>query len=111
MSKRDCLTSYIDTCNPDIIALTETWLHPNIQDNELFDQANHFTVYRFDRDTRHGGGVLLAVRKEIPSSVVHLSNNIETVWAVVQIAHQKLFWECATVHPILHQASQMIYTI
>jgi hypothetical protein len=44
--------------NSDIIALTETWLHPGVFDAELFD--DRYTVFRRDRQSR-GGGVALAV--------------------------------------------------
>lgn len=52
----------------DVVCLTETWLLPGIYDEELFD--SRYVVYRRDRncdlvDKRLGGGVLIAVRKEL----------------------------------------------
>ena len=43
---------------PDIIALTETKLNPNICDSEII---SNYTVYRRDRSTGQGGGVLIAI--------------------------------------------------
>lgn len=56
-------------CHYSIIAITETWLNDSIYNAELFD-ASRFDVFRKDRDftrtgTRRGGGVILAVRKEL----------------------------------------------
>lgn len=52
----------------DIVCLTETWLLPGIYDSELFD--SRYNVYRCDRDytsrgDQFGGGVLIAVRKDL----------------------------------------------
>jgi hypothetical protein len=54
--------------NYDVIILTETWLHCNITDNELFDFR--YRVFRCDRDRistgrKDGGGVLVAVRSDL----------------------------------------------
>lgn len=57
----------------DIIILTETWLTPDISDSEFID--SRYTVFRHDRDRavsnkKDGGGVLIAIFKElIPSSL------------------------------------------
>lgn len=47
-------------------------------------------VYRCDRKERRGGGVLLAISKDIPSSCIHISSNLETVWATVTLNNQKI---------------------
>lgn len=55
----------------DIIALTETWLHPGVMDNELFDSS--FQVFRRDRYTdasKLGGGLLLGFRNTLTCSRV-----------------------------------------
>lgn len=54
--------------NYDIIILTETWLHEGISDRELID--SRYQVFRCDRDRvstgrLDGGGVLVAVRREL----------------------------------------------
>lgn len=55
--------------------LTETWLRTNVNDCELF--GNDFHVYRCDRSAinsrkPHGGGVLIAVKKHIPSQRINV---------------------------------------
>lgn len=62
----------------DIITLTETWLVPEIYDNEFIDQR--YVVFRCDRDRNatqkeDGGGVLIAVKRYLkPSSILSKSN-------------------------------------
>ena len=48
----------------DLLAVTETWLRPDIKDCELVPKLN-FTIFRKDRLSRAGGGVMLAVRNTI----------------------------------------------
>lgn len=50
----------------DIIAVTETWLKPDILNCELLP-GNDFSIHRQDRVGRNGGGVMLAVRNTILS--------------------------------------------
>jgi hypothetical protein len=51
----------------DFMAVTETWLKPDIKDCKILP-GNQYTVYRRDcSDGRHGGGVLLAVKSSILS--------------------------------------------
>lgn len=54
-------TLAVDT---DLIAVTETWLKPDILDCELLSTID-FSIYRCDRVFRRGGGVMLAIRKSI----------------------------------------------
>lgn len=44
----------------EIFCLTETWLKPSVNSNELFN-LNYFNVFRNDRLEKRGGGVLVAV--------------------------------------------------
>lgn len=69
--------------------MTETWLHDGIYDSELFD--DRYIVWRRDRNyvatqERYGGGVLLAVRREI-SAVDHpeWSSSAEDMWVTVTL--------------------------
>ena len=57
VNKRLELQSHVAPINPDIIAITETWLHEGIADNEIFPFS--YNVLRNDRGSI-GGGVLLA---------------------------------------------------
>ena len=46
-----------------IIAITETWLDTGVMDFEL--GLNNYSIHRWDRQDRRGGGVLLALRGEL----------------------------------------------
>jgi hypothetical protein len=50
----------------DLLAMTETWLKPENLDSEILP-VKDFNIHRRDRTNRIGGGVLLAVRENIPS--------------------------------------------
>lgn len=57
----------------DVIAITETWLDSTIRDCEFL--RDNYTVYRKDREksvinATKGGGVLIAIKKEIVSELV-----------------------------------------
>lgn len=61
----------------DIIILTETWLTPDIDNNEFIDQR--YITYRCDRDRvascrQDGGGVLIAVLRELKSNIYDTSS-------------------------------------
>lgn len=53
--------------NMDVLAITETWLTPDINSYEILRNMN-FTIHRRDRfeHNKRGGGVLLAVRNTVP---------------------------------------------
>ena len=71
--KLDELALLIETHNPDIVCIVETWLSDDILDNEISFPGFH--VYRFDRN-RHGGGVALYIRNHVSAKVlpIQLSN-------------------------------------
>lgn len=61
----------------DVIILSETWLHQNVSNDELF--MSKYSVYRKDRNfagtnTSRGGGVLIAVESSILSTLVDLDH-------------------------------------
>ena len=62
VNKRLDLQAHVTLVNPDFIAITETWLHNNIDDNELL--PNSYNIHCKDRESR-GGGLLLAVKSNI----------------------------------------------
>ena len=59
------LHQVIDQTKPDIIACTETWLKPEIKSSEIFPDSFRYNIFRDDRVTSKGGGVLLAVSKRL----------------------------------------------
>ncbi|KAK6044307.1 endonuclease/exonuclease/phosphatase family protein, partial [Cooperia oncophora] len=59
----DALALLIKQHCPDIIAITETWLNPNITLSSLIHMnMSPYTVLRCDRPSKRGGGVVLIVR-------------------------------------------------
>lgn len=75
-SKTDQIFNAASVTEADIICLTETWLHPDVNNAELF--PDYFRTFRDDRDfintnTTRGGGVLLALNPEINSIKLDLS--------------------------------------
>ena len=69
----------IDKTNPDIIFGCETWLNKKIETQEILPDS--YIVYRKDRSSK-GGGVLLAIKKSINSSIQNdLDTDGELIWA------------------------------
>ena len=63
MSKRTELETWAADTLPDLIGVTETWLHPDINDAEI--QIPGYSLFRFDREASRGGGVALHVRSNL----------------------------------------------
>lgn len=80
VNKHVLLSSAIDICSAHIIALTETWLSAHIHDSEIFHDAHHYFIYRCDHTDRRGGGVLLAISKQIPSSSIPIHSDLEITY-------------------------------
>lgn len=81
------------TTEPDIIVLTEAYLHSGIRDNEL--GFHGFNVYRKDRhnfaNSPSGGGILIATEKCIDASVINIEEGIvEQLFAEVSNSSRKL---------------------
>ena len=57
--KLDELCAIVETHNPDVVSIVESWLCADIPDNEISIPGYH--VFRKDRH-RHGGGVLLYIK-------------------------------------------------
>jgi exonuclease III len=73
------LQNIVCTSESDIVGISETWLNSNVSDNEILSDS--YNIYRRDRDSNcvqsRGGGVLIAVKKEIKSSLVFSSESKE----------------------------------
>lgn len=60
--------------------MTETWLHPGVMDNELFD--NSFQIFRRDRHTdacKLGGGLLIGLRNTLTCSRVEFPDTLNNL--------------------------------
>ena len=79
------LETLLHVHNLDLLIGTESFLDETIISSEIF--PSHFTVYRNDRN-RHGGGVFILVRNEIPSSLLSVSTSAEQIWVHVHVKHK-----------------------
>ena len=88
-SKKLDLFAYVTAHPYDIIAITETFLDPSINDSEF---APHFySVFRRDRN-RHGGGVMILVRDNIPvSRRFDLETKCEILWLQIAVPSHRSF--------------------
>ena len=70
----------INQQNADVIMVTETWLTIAIPDEAL--HFHGFIIFRKDRPTRRGGGVVIYIRESIPYKIrVDLCNlDYECLW-------------------------------
>ena len=77
----DCIT-LVDS--PDVICLSETWLRSDM-DVVGLAPAN-YRIYRCDRADRGGGGVLIAVRNDVPSELITQNSCLgsENIWVRVK---------------------------
>lgn len=88
-TKTNDIYNNVTLSNYPIIALTETWLNDNICNREIFD--SRYIVYRRDRclsrgSKKDGGGVLVAVSRNIPSARVESwESECEDIWVTLQI--------------------------
>ena len=74
VSKKEAFWELLDTHAPDIIIGCETWLTPNIFDNEIIPPT--YKLYRTDRIDGYGG-VLVGVRANIISQQIYPSDLCE----------------------------------
>lgn len=56
----------------DLIAISETWLKPNISDKSV--SLQEYCLFRNDRTHKGGGGIAIFVKSHHPTSILHLSD-------------------------------------
>ena len=74
VSKKEVFWELLDTHTPDIIIGCETWLTPNIFDNEIIPPT--YKLYRTDRIDGYGG-VLVGVKTNFISQQICTSDSCE----------------------------------
>ena len=78
LNKRLDLTAYLASHNPDIVAITETFLDSTVP--SYFISPSTYSMFRKDR-SRHGGGVLLLVHSSIQCNLhLDLDSISEILW-------------------------------
>ena len=72
LDKKARFQNLVDSSDPDIVIMTETWLKPDKADGEIGEAgrfACEYDIHRRDRPGKKtGGGVLIAVKKQYISS-------------------------------------------
>ncbi len=90
LQKIDQLRIIASLGNVDIISVNETFLDSTITNDEV--DIGGYELYRKDRGTRHGGGVALYIRSNLPHEACeHLSTltDAEVCWVKVKPKCQK----------------------
>ena len=93
-SKRASFALLLDEHDPDIVAVSESWLSPNVYNNEFFPNGYH--VFRKDRADSYGG-VLLACRDSINCQA--FDTNSETVICRVTLNRHQSVIICLFYRP------------
>ena len=86
-NKFDEFKHIISQQKPKLIAVTESWCNDTTDGAEIF--IPNYTVYRRDRKSRVGGGVLLYVHHSLPVTVAKNLNNLnieESLWCLISIS-------------------------
>jgi len=76
-NKKADLEALLHLYNVDLFIGTESHLDGTILDSEIFPK--NYQVYRKDRN-RHGDGVFILVRTDIPSSLLHQDVELDLLW-------------------------------
>ena len=86
--KYDELFVTMETHNPDMICIVETWLCDDILNSEI--ALPGYQLYRRDRN-RHGGGVLIYVKDHFVCSILPSADNLEIITVSVCYGSSKVF--------------------
>lgn len=82
------LLALLSVYSPDIVGITETWLHDGIFDSE-FTPPGYIAV-RTDRQIGKGGGVALLLRQSLKFSVLPSPSDIESAWCKLHLHKQSV---------------------
>ena len=100
------LNLLVNSENPDLICISESWLDQTI-DSSLLSLPG-YVIFRKDRN-RHGGGTLLGVKANLnPKEVVHNTSN-EVVIADIHVNEVKLRIVCAYRPPSLNSENNEVF--
>ncbi|XP_063969561.1 uncharacterized protein LOC135157548 [Lytechinus pictus] len=83
-NKKEAFWEAVESCNPDIIVGSETWLRPDILSSEILPPGYNLPAIRKDRNDGYGG-VLIATKSDIIVSEVSIDTNKEIVAAEMKI--------------------------
>ncbi|KAK6188800.1 hypothetical protein SNE40_004902 [Patella caerulea] len=99
IKKKQCrLEDVLESLKPDAVIATATWLDPSITDNQAFP-AN-YKIWRRDRTTSSGGGVLIAIEDDyISNEVPELQTDCEIIWTRINFVGRKDLYVCSYYTP------------
>ena len=97
----------IDSSQPDIIIGTKIWLTKDMNSSEFI--PNDFEVFRRDRGSDPHGGVLIACRRSLVGSIVHIGKTTEFIGIKVKLIHGKK--QSSYQQPIDHPTDPMKNTV
>lgn len=86
--KLDTLKAIIHATSSDIILGTETWLSHDICSDDL-TLPSSFVIFRKDRTSSRGGGVLIAVKQAYQPSIIAVDSPLEALWISVKFGHSR----------------------
>lgn len=94
LPKRDTIAAFLDDCNSNIVVFTETWLHPEITDHEIFPHHSPLNMFRCDCSGKKCHCVLLGTKRTLASRIVSINSSIEVVRAECQTYSNKALIGC-----------------
>jgi exonuclease III len=107
LPKLDDIHQLVHEINPEIVAITESWLDDGIEDSEV--NIPNYNIYRADRtinNRAHGatshGGVALYVKSTINSSLTDLTSTspyLETLSVKIMLPHSRPIYTCVVYGP------------
>ena len=84
---------YFSSVDYDFIAVSETWLTPNITNDAVY--MDGYTLVRKDRDGAvRGGGVGIYIKNNFIFDVLDVNANIENIWVSVKLGKTKFSIGC-----------------
>jgi exonuclease III len=98
-TKIDTFFTNILSCQNDVILLTETWLNDNVLSSEIFN--DQYRVFRSDRKTGRGGGVLSAFRQVLRVHEFTINcpvNNIDIVACKLHLGSDGVVLNVVTIY-------------
>jgi len=85
------LQSHVLQYSPKLVAITETWCNESVIDSEI--HLDNYKLYRNDRKSGRGGGVLLYIHCSLfftPCAALNEVGIEDSVWGTIELSDDKL---------------------
>ena len=80
----------IETYNPDVVIGTESWLHEEVNNAEVF--RDNYITFRRDRNSR-GGGVFICIKNHISCKQLWMDEDFEILAVEINSRNHKYTWD------------------